>query len=245
MSKLKHDIDRLNAGVCRFRPGRRCARIGAVLCLFALYTVAVAATVSDRLHEFGAVARGRMHAAFERAGVTYPPAHLMLVALKREARMDIYARNAGGPWHHVRAYPILAASGTQGPKLREGDGQVPEGLYRIELLNPNSRFHVSLRLDYPNAFDRSIAAADRRTRLGGDIMIHGSSVSVGCLAMGDRAAEDLFVAAADTGIEHVRVVIAPTDLRESTVSTGAMPRWITALYRDISSVLETLPPRNP
>src|SRR5690606_4961 len=101
-----------------------------------------------------------------------------------------------GVLRFVRALPVLAASGRVGPKLQYGDYQVPEGFYRIEALNPNSRFHLALRVNYPNAFDRAEAAREGRTHLGGDIMIHGSNASVGCLAMGDVVSEDLFVLAA-------------------------------------------------
>lgn len=129
-----------------------------------------------------------------------------------------------------------------GPKLRAGDLQVPEGLYRVELLNPNSRFHLSLRLDYPNAFDRRRARADGRTRLGGDIMIHGNAVSIGCLAMGDPAAEDLFVLAADTGIGHVSVIVAPTDLRvRAAPRDPTLPPWVDQLYARIRTALDELP----
>jgi len=71
----------------------------------------------------------------------------------------------------VADYRITAASGTAGPKLREGDRQVPEGIYRIVGLNPNSRYHLSMKLDYPNAFDRHQAARDGRARPGSDIFI--------------------------------------------------------------------------
>jgi murein L,D-transpeptidase YafK len=133
----------------------------------------------------------------------------------------------------------LKASGKLGPKLREGDRQVPEGLYRIESLNPNSRFHLSLRVNYPNAFDRDMAAREGRTNLGGDIMIHGSKVSIGCLAMGDTAAEDLFVLAAETGIDNISVILSPLDFRvrdfEGDFST--MPHWIPELYKRIRTEL--------
>src|SRR5690606_33287906 len=110
--------------------------------------------------------------------------------------------DAHGAWVAVHQYPVLAASGQAGPKLREGDRQVPEGFYAIESLHPNSRFHLALRVNYPNQSDRQRAAEDGRTNLGGDIMIHGSNASVGCLAMGDPAAEDLFVLVADVGIQN-------------------------------------------
>jgi murein L,D-transpeptidase YafK len=96
-----------------------------------------------------------------------------------------------------------------GPKLREGDRQVPEGVYRIASLNPNSRFHLSMEVNYPNDFDRAMAAKDGRVNLGGQIFIHGGTASIGCLAMGDAVIERLFVLVARVGRENVRVVIAP------------------------------------
>ena len=202
----------------------------------------MAATVDDRLAEFGAQARGRLRPFFAKAAVAYPPSRVTLVGLKQEGVIDVYARAAGGPLRFVRSYPIQAASGRLGPKLRLGDRQVPEGLYRIELLNPNSRFHVSLRVDYPNSFDRRMARAERRTALGGDIMIHGNNVSIGCLAMGDQAAEDLFVLAADTGLDRIAVVLAPRDLRyQQAPSSPDLPAWTPTLYADIRAALDALP----
>jgi murein L,D-transpeptidase YafK len=109
--------------------------------------------------------------------------------------------------------PILAASGLPGPKLRQGDGQVPEGIYAVPALNPNSRFHLSIMLDYPNAYDVAVAEAEGRTDLGGEIFIHGGAASIGCLAIGDDAIERLFVLVADVGIENVAVIVAPHDPR--------------------------------
>jgi L,D-transpeptidase catalytic domain len=206
------------------------------------YAAALAATVADRLHEFGHAARERLAPSFVRAGVAYPPSAVKLVGLKREGVLDVYARDARGPWRFVRSYPVQAASGSEGPKLRQGDGQVPEGLYRVELLNPNSRFHVSLRVSYPNTFDRRMAHADGRSDLGGDIMIHGNRVSIGCLAMGDPAAEELFTLAADVGLEQVAVILAPADLRTRLPPVSAtLPTWTDRLYRDIGAALAELP----
>ena len=103
---------------------------------------------------------------------------MSLVAIKDEKILELYARSADGTWKFVYRYTVLAASGGMGPKLKQGDKQVPEGVYAISLLNPNSRYHVSLRVNYPNAFDREMAAADGRENLGGDIMIHGKAASV-------------------------------------------------------------------
>ena len=200
-------------------------------------------TVAEQLAVYGPSARARLQAHLETAGVVYPPARLMLVAFKQERRLEVYAAPAGGAWRFVRAYPIQAASGGPGPKLKEGDQQVPEGLYAIESLNPNSLFHLALRIAYPNAFDRAQAAREGRTNLGGDIMIHGRGGSIGCLDVGDEAIEELFVLAAETGLPDIRVVIAPVDFRtdRKVPSNPALPPWVPTLDEEIRAQLETLP----
>jgi hypothetical protein len=201
-------------------------------------------SIADRLAQFGESATSRLRPSFDVAELAYPPAETMWVVFKDERLLHVHARcGEGEEYRPIRSYAVLGASGTLGPKLREGDRQVPEGIYRVVLLNPNSLYHVSLRLDYPNAFDRRMAAADGRTNLGGDIMIHGRSGSVGCLAMGDEAAEDLFTLAAAVGHERVTVVIAPTDLRRRNAG-GAPPEsppWTRDLYADLRSRLAACP----
>jgi murein L,D-transpeptidase YafK len=61
----------------------------------------------------------------------------------------------GQGWAFIHSYLIRSGSGRLGPKLRSGDHQVPEGIYRVTGFNPKSRFYLSMRLDYPNEFDRS------------------------------------------------------------------------------------------
>ena len=198
-------------------------------------------SVADRLRPFGAGVERRLRPAFEAAGLPYPPGELALLAFKDSRTLEAYARHPDEGWRFVKAYPVLAASGEPGPKLREGDRQVPEGVYRVELLNPNSRFHVSLRLGYPNDFDRRMAQADGRTELGGDIMIHGNAVSIGCLAMGDEAAEDLFVLAALAGKERVTVIIGPTDFRSSSTEAAMQPSSLPSLYQKLRDELRAFP----
>ena len=207
--------------------------------------VAPRKTITDRLAEYGPVARQRWATHFAKAGVAYPPAALVLVGIKAKNRLEIYAGTTAAGVKFIRDYPIRAASGELGPKLQEGDGQVPEGIYQIESLNPNSRFHLSLRVNYPNRFDREQAARDGRTKLGGDIMIHGNAVSIGCLAMGDEAAEDLFVLAADTGLKNISVLLTPVDFRtgKRVPSSVPLPAWTEKLYADLRTELGRLPKR--
>ncbi len=119
---------------------------------------------------------------------------------------------------------------------------MPEGIYRIDFLNPSSRYHLSLRVDYPNAYDREKAKVDGRTKLGGDIMIHGSAWSDGCFAMGDPASEDLFVMVAETGLANVSVILGPVDfrVRELPAKRTNLPEWTTELYAMIKQELLNL-----
>lgn len=205
-----------------------------------------AKSVEQRLEEFGAGARARLHTAFDRAGLSYPPLRAYFVANKSEAQLELYGCGPDESWRRIESYPIRAASGELGPKLREGDRQVPEGLYAIESLNPNSRFHVALRLNYPSPWDLLRAAEDGRTEPGSDIMIHGGSASVGCLAMGDEVAEELFTLAADIGIDQIHVLICPVDLRQWDLPPDypTQPDWIEEHLSRIKSALEYLPERD-
>jgi murein L,D-transpeptidase YafK len=210
-------------------------------------TTVNAATIEDRLAQYGVAARARLSPHFTNASVAYPPSTLVFIGLKEEKVLQVYAKSGTNGFKFIRAYPIQAASGVAGPKLRQGDKQVPEGIYAIDLLNPNSSYHLSMQVSYPNAFDREQAAKEGRTNLGGEIMIHGKALSVGCLAMGDEAAEELFVLAADTKIENMTVIIAPVDFRSGGQLPvgGKYPAWADKLYSEIKSRLAELPlPKN-
>ena len=196
-------------------------------------------TVEERVTQYGASVQTRLAPIFATNGIAYPPPSITLIGLKAEKKLELYARAADGSQKLIKTYPILAASGTAGPKLKEGDKQVPEGFYRIESLNPNSRFHLSLRVNYPNVEDKQRAAKEGRTNLGGDIMIHGNSVSIGCLAMGDPAAEELFVLAAKTGLSKIDVLLCPADFRAKPnfQPPASAPDWTTELYSRLKTKL--------
>jgi len=200
-------------------------------------------TVEDVLFDYGPFVRNQLLPEFAKAGLSYPPREITLLALKRERRLELWARN-DGPFRHVRDYDIQAASGVKGPKLRQGDRQVPEGIYQIVSFNPNSNYHLSMKLNYPNEFDLYHAQLEGRSNPGSDIFIHGRAVSIGCLAMGDEAIEQLFVLAAHTGRENIRVVIAPNDPRALPLNPDDpdLPEWTPELYAMIEQAVQELGP---
>lgn len=191
-------------------------------------------TVAGVINHIGQSNREHWQADFSAVNMVYPPKRLTLLAIKSSNTLEVWAENTDSRPVLVKTFPILAASGKPGPKLREGDRQVPEGIYRIIGLNPNSSYHLSMKLNYPNAFDLKHATAEGRTEPGSHIFIHGKAVSIGCLAMGDKGIEQLFTLVHDVGVSHIQVIIAPTDPRNTqlTVPPDA-PTWTVTLYQAI------------
>lgn len=197
------------------------------------------ATVADRMSELTPRIEPRWRERLGAAGLTELPRTLVIVGLKAERELMVFAPAASGGYRKLATYPIVAASGGPGPKLKSGDRQVPEGIYGVESLNPNSRFHLALRVGYPSAEDRSIAAAEDRTDLGGDIMIHGGAGSVGCIALGDPAIEEVFWLVASVGPGNVEVVLAPSTDPASRISTAG-PAWLADRYAALAAKLRSL-----
>lgn len=106
----------------------------------------------------------------------------------------------------VRSYPISLGGNPLGHKRQEGDRRTPEGLYALDWRNPNSKFHLSLHVSYPDAADR-VSAARRGVKPGGDIMVHGLPNGLGafagqmlkrdwtdgCIAVNNEAIEEIWL----------------------------------------------------
>lgn len=115
------------------------------------------------------------------------PVHLR--AYKESSEMELWMCPPGSAvWKPYRTWKIARWSGKLGPKRVMGDGQTPEGFYftNRESLNPESRFHLSFDINYPNARDRALGCT------GNLIMVHGSVYSVGCYAMTDPVIEEIY-----------------------------------------------------
>jgi len=118
-----------------------------------------------------------------------------VVVYKAERQMDLL--HCGTV---LRSYRVQLGGQPFGHKEREGDRRTPEGDYIIDRRNPNSAFHLSIGLDYPNEADRAHAAANG-WEPGGDIFIHGRGPRYqrargdwtnGCIAVTDRQMEDIY-----------------------------------------------------
>lgn len=192
------------------------------------------------IKRYGLRVEPQMITYFKKAGISYPPKDIALLGFKSERRVELWARDDKHDWRNIHNYPLTAFSGRLGPKLRENDGQIPEGVYKLITFNPFSTMHLSMMVNYPNNFDREKGYMDGRKKLGNNIFIHGKNYSVGCLAVGDIAIDQLFTLARRVGLGHIQVIIAPNDLRHKKPATSsfAQPRWLPELYQNIAKSLK-------
>lgn len=192
------------------------------------------------IKRYGLRAEPQLISYFKKAGVSYPPKEIALLGFKSERRLELWARDTKQPWRNIHSYPLTAFSGRLGPKLKENDGQIPEGVYKLVTFNPFSAMHLSMMVNYPNNFDREKGYMDGRKKLGNNIFIHGKNFSVGCLAVGDLAIDQLFTLARRVGLNNIQLIIAPNDLRHTKPATSsfAQPRWLPELYQHIANSLK-------
>jgi murein L,D-transpeptidase YafK len=160
-----------------------------------------------------------------------------LICIKEERKLELWINGA-----MAKTYPMTAFSGGPGPKLREGDRQIPEGIYPAVHLNPNSAFHLSVKVGYPNAWDKAWAKEEKRERLGGDIFIHGEDVTIGCIPIGNRAIEEVFWAVYQAKPAHTRILISPVDFRKPGKGLPAGGGRMLELYRKLKAELARFAP---
>jgi murein L,D-transpeptidase YafK len=167
------------------------------------------------------------------------PKKITLIAIKNSMNLEVWGEK-GDKMVYITSFPFSASSGKLGPKLQQGDHQIPEGIYGIEYLNPNSQFHLSMKISYPNSFDKKIAKIYSIANMGGDIMIHGSNVTSGCIPLGDYNIEQLYFLAQKVGIKNIKVIIAPVDFREGGIVKYDKQKffWLDELYKKLAQELE-------
>ena len=119
---------------------------------------------------------------------------ILVRVFKEEAELEVWKQDTAGRFQILKTYPICRWSGDLGPKWWEGDGQTPEGFYRVApgQMNPHSNYFLAINIGYPNNFDK----ANRRD--GSLLMIHGDCRSAGCFAMTDEQISDIYSLARDS-----------------------------------------------
>lgn len=169
------------------------------------------------------------------------PHKIILVAFKEQQQLQVYA-NDNNEIKLIKEYPFTAYSGKLGPKLQQGDRQIPEGIYQVAYLNPNSSYHLSIKVNYPNAFDKAKTKFSNDADMGGDIFIHGKAATIGCIPIGDPAIEEVFMLTKHAFNRGVKVIISPRDFRVNPNYPEIKAiDWENELYRQISKELATLP----
>ena len=147
---------------------------------------------------------------FRAKGVPYPPPGIFLRVFKQERLVELWVLDAPeGTFQLLKIYPITALSGGPGPKRRDDDGQIPEGFYHIDRFHPTGSFRLSLGISYPN---RSDLILGDKTAIGGEILIHGGFVTLGCIPISDDHIRALYIIAAVAhaqGQEKIPVHIFP------------------------------------
>ena len=113
---------------------------------------------------------------------------ILIRAFKKESELEVWKQDSSGKMALLKTFPMCRWSGQLGPKVKEGDRQVPEGFYAVTpgAMNPNSSFYLSFNVGYPNTFDKQLG------RNGAHIMVHGDCSSMGCFAMTDSQIADIY-----------------------------------------------------
>lgn len=163
---------------------------------------------------------------------------LFIRAFKQEKRLEIWAKSkSSSEFYPLINYPFCAGSGVIGPKRKEGDRQIPEGVYFIDRFNPNSKFHLSLGLNYPNSAD--VIHSDPIAP-GSDIFIHGGCQSIGCIAITNEKIEELYFLAERAkalGQEKIYVYIFPSEMDKSFFQQNSSSPYL-SFWKNLEKIHE-------
>lgn len=147
---------------------------------------------------------------YQKQGFASWSSPIYLRAFKESSELELWAWSPKTKrWSLITTYHICKKSGVLGPKRAEGDEQVPEGFYHVSRFNPLSNYHLSLGINYPNRSDRVFA---NKQHPGGDVFIHGSCVTIGCLPLTDEFIKEVYIACVEAkacGQKEIPVHIFP------------------------------------
>lgn len=150
----------------------------------------------------------------------------LFIRIFKEAReLEIWLKPDKAAGYQLwKTFSIAGMSGQLGPKLKRGDAQAPEGFYEVtaSAMNPNSSFHLSFNVGYPNTYDQGLE------RTGDFIMVHGDKVSIGCFAMTDPVIEEIYLvaeAALEKGQKAFPVHIFPFRMTDERMDQSTDSPW--------------------
>lgn len=179
---------------------------------------------------------------FRAKGLQWPANNIYIRSFKYDSKLEIWVSNSRKePYKLFKSYHVCALAGSLGPKRMQGDYQVPEGFYYINEFNPNSNYYLSLGLNYPNISDKILGDA---INPGGDIYIHGSCVTVGCIPVTDQQIDEIYILAAhakSAGQDYIPVHIFPIkyDNKKSVAYLATLTKTDEHL-KDFASRLEAV-----
>jgi murein L,D-transpeptidase YafK len=153
---------------------------------------------------------------FANANVPYHGFSLFIRAFKSERIVEAWVKSSNSSTYTLlKTFPFCASSGSLGPKRKEGDLQIPEGVYSLNHFNPESNFHLSLGLNYPNPSDKILS--DKKCP-GSAIYIHGNCVTVGCIPITDNLIKELYILAVEArnnGQKNIPIHVFPSRLDDA------------------------------
>ena len=200
-------------------------RFFILLLLIALVTI-VAFRVFSRPHNAQSIMNEQkplLQKQLSNKGFTFG-SEVFIRLFKQEAALELWVKN-DSQFELFKTYKICTyGSEGLGPKLKEGDGKAPEGFYYVkkQQLNPNSSYHLSFNLGFPNKYDRA------HGRTGSALMVHGNCVSVGCYAMTDDKIEEIYTIvhqALENGQTFFRVHVFPFKMSQENMLKHKDSQW--------------------
>ena len=115
---------------------------------------------------------------------------VLIRIFKEEKLLEVWLKSkTANKYVHYDNYDICRSSGALGPKRTEGDLQVPEGFYKVNFYNAFSDYYLGMQINYPNQSDLVLG----KKPFGGQIMIHGNCVTIGCIPITDDKIKELYL----------------------------------------------------
>jgi murein L,D-transpeptidase YafK len=182
---------------------------------------------------------------FSDKGLSYSGFSLFLRAFKKGEKLELWIKEKNkAEYTLLITYDFCSSSGTVGPKRKEGDLQIPEGAYYINHFNPQSNFHLSLGISYPNTSDKILS--DKK-KPGSAIYVHGNCVTIGCIPITDEKIKELYIIAVEArnnGQVKIPIHIFPSKLDELSLAKLAQEnpthsnfwRNLSVVYRDFENL---------